>query len=179
MTVQRPEYSVKFTGLPPGTHEFRFQIGQEFFRGRTESIIMNADIEAVVTLTKGGTMQLELKCFGWVEVECVRCLEPVRIPVDVEKNLLVRQVENPRPEDDDDDAIHIANHAHAIDLETVLYDYLTLQVPYSPVHPDQENGEPGCNPEILKFLRKEENTDEKSDEKGSDTWEALKNIKLN
>jgi uncharacterized protein len=179
MTAQRPEYSVKFTGLTAGTHTFRFDIGQDLFRDRTESIIMNADIQAIVDLVKGGTMQLDLKLSGWVEVECARCLEPVRIPVDVQKSLLVRQVENPRPEDDDDDAIHIANHAHAIDLESVLYDYLTLQVPYRTVHPDKENGEPGCNPEILKFLRSEGAEEEKSEEKGNDTWDALRNIRLN
>jgi uncharacterized metal-binding protein YceD (DUF177 family) len=177
MTVPRSAYAIKFTGLPNGLHEFRFEIDGRFFSQHEDSIIQNADIEAVATLNKATTLQLTIAMKGQVEVECVRCLEPVTIPLEVEKTLLVRQVEKPNPEDDDDDSIQIASNAHEIALEKVFYDYLTLQVPYSPVHADKENGEPGCNPEILKYLKRED--DNKKEDGDEGTWDALKNIKLN
>jgi uncharacterized metal-binding protein YceD (DUF177 family) len=177
MTVPHSAYAIKFTGLPNGLHEFRFEIDGKFFSHREESIIQNADIEVVAILNKATTMQLTIAMKGSVEVDCVRCLEPVTISLEVEKTLLVRQVEKPNPEDDDDDSIQIAANAHEIDLEKVFYDYLTLQVPYSPVHAEKENGEIGCNPEILKYLQRE---NEKKEESGNEgTWDALKNIKLN
>lgn len=180
MTVHRSEYAIKFTGLPNGVHEFGFAITGKFFQNREDTIIHGADIQAHVSLTKGTTMQLGIRMQGYVLVDCVRCLEPVQTPIDMEKTMLVRQVENPNPDDDDDDAINIALHAHEIDLEKIFYDYLTLQVPYSPVHEDKESGEPGCDPEILQFLQKKaDNEEDDDDDENGGTWDALKNIKLN
>src|SRR5204863_8114885 len=133
-------YTIKFSGLANGIHAFRFTIDGQFFSNPEESIINDAGIEAFVNLNKATTLQLEIRLTGEVLTDCARCLEPVKIPVNVEKHLLVRMVENPNPEDDDDDSIQVDSRAHEIDLEKVFYDYLTLEVPYSPVHPDLENG---------------------------------------
>lgn len=178
MTVHRSAYAIKFTGLPNGIHDFRFELNGRFFENHEDAIIQEAEVEAIVQLNKGTTMRLAIRLAGKVEVECVRCLELVTIPVEVDKNLLVRMVDKPNPEDDDDDSIQIASHAHEIDLEKVFYDYLTLEVPYSPVHPDNADGTPGCDPEVLKFLSKG-NDEEKGDEGNEGTWDALKDIKLN
>jgi uncharacterized protein len=177
MTAHRSAYTIKFSGLPNGIHAFRFTIDGRFFSNREESIIHDAGIEALVNLNKATTLQLEIRLTGEVVTDCARCLEPVTIPVNVEKHLLVRMVDDPNPEYDDDDSIQVASRAHEIDLEKVFYDYLTLEVPYSPVHQDLENGEPGCDPEILKFLQQEKES--KAEKKDEGTWDALKNIKLN
>ena len=177
MTAHRSAYTIKFPGLPNGIHTYQFTIDGRFFSNREDSIIHDAAIEAIVNLNKTTTLQLDIQLKGEVVTNCARCLEPVTIPVNVEKHLLVRMVENPNPAEDDDDAMQIATNAHEIDLEKVFYDYLTLEVPYSPLHPDLENGEPGCDPEILKFLQQEEKP--KTDKRDEGTWDALKNIKLN
>ena len=177
MTAHRSAYTIKFSGLPLGMHAFAFTIGPDFFSQHEDSIIHEAKVEANVNLSKSTTLQLDIRLNGEVIVDCARCLEPVTIPVDVEKHLLVRMVEKPNPEDDDDDAIQIAENAHEIDLEKVFFDYLTLEVPYSPVHPDQEDGTPGCDPEVLKFIQQSQADAAEHKEEG--TWDALKNIKLN
>lgn len=168
MTAKRSAYSIRFSGLGAGRYEYRFHIGDDFFAEQPDSVIQQVDAEAVVVLHKAATIQLELRLDGKITVECVRCLDPLSIPVLVEKTMLVRQVENPNPEEDDDDRIHIAMDAHEIDAAPLLRDYLLLQVPYRPVH---EN--PECDPEILKFLATEPTQEQK------DTWSALRNIKLN
>lgn len=177
MTAHRSPYTIKFTGLAQGIHAFGFTIGGDFFSKYPDSIIHDARVDANVSLTKSTTMQLDIRLSGEVVVDCARCLEPVTIAVEVDKHLLVRLVENPQPEDDDDDSIQVASHAHEIDLEKVFYDYLTLEVPYSPVHPDRADGTPGCDPEILKFIQ--QGRESKEDHKEEGTWDALKNIKLN
>ena len=168
MTAKRSAYTIRFSGLGPGRYEYTFHIGEDFFADRPESIIQKAEAEAVVILHKASTNQIELRINGKIWVECVRCLEPFEMPVSVEKTMLIRQVDNPNPEEDDDDRIHISNAAHEIDARPLLYDYLTLQVPYRPVHED-----PPCDPELLKFLASDPDQEEK------DTWNALRNIKLN
>lgn len=171
-------YLLRFIQLPVGTHAFHYQIDGEFFLDRENSIIKDADIQVKAVLNKGaGAMQLELEMKGWVVVDCVRCLESFRLPVDLQRQLVVRMVDHPENEDDDDDAIHIAKAAHEIELSHTLYDFITLEVPYSPVHPDQADGTAGCNPDVLRHLQvppSEENTGDQSDR-----WAVLRKIKLN
>ena len=125
-------------------------------------------------------MELSLSITGEVEVDCVRCLESFRLPISIEKHLLVRMVDHPENEDDDDDAIHIAKAAHDIELSTTLYDFISLEVPYSPVHPADENGEEGCNPEVMKHLQQPSaDIQPETNESGDDRWAALRKIKLN
>jgi uncharacterized metal-binding protein YceD (DUF177 family) len=174
-------YLLRFVQLPAGTHEFTFRINGDFFRERGNAIIRDADIQVKATLLKGsGAMQLLLEIEGDAEVECVRCLEPFRLPVFIEKELVVRMVDHPENEDDDDDAIHVAKTAHEMELSNTFYDFICLEVPYSPVHPDQEDGSDGCNPEVVKHLQQPEKPNQSEAETpADDRWAALRKIKLN
>ena len=177
MAEHRSKYLVKFTGLPAGDHAYNFDIGNSFFEGKEDIGLGNVEISAGVILHKQTTMQLDLSLRGKVELTCVRCLETFYLPVEVEKTLLVRVVDHPSPEDDDDDTLSIAARDHEIDLAHDLYDFLVLQVPFHPAHPEDEHGNPTCNPEVIKHLEKQgliTNQDPKDPR-----WDALKNIKLN
>jgi uncharacterized metal-binding protein YceD (DUF177 family) len=46
----------------------------------------------------------------------------------------------------------IPDTAHEIDLAPFLYEYIHLLLPVRRVHPDERNGQSGCNPEVLKKL---------------------------
>ena len=182
VAAHRSEYVIKFTGLPLGVHEYNFEIGDKFFEGVEESIISAANVKVLAVLHKGsGAMQLDLDLDGIVSVECGRCLEEYSLPIDVQKHLLIRMVEKPSREDDDDDSIHIGLSDHEIDLKEHLYDFLTLEVPYLPLHEDNEDGTPGCNPEVLKLItnRTEPSSEPKPEEPTNDRWEALRKLKMN
>lgn len=167
-------YVIKFSGLPTGHHQYTFDLTDKFFENREQTIIRKADVTANVVLHKNaGAIQLDMRLEGTVWVECVRCLDEFPLAIATEKTLLVRQVENPSAADDDDDAIHIAQSATEINMDQHLFDFLSLQVPFHPVHPEREDGEPGCNPEALRHLINPGNTS------GDDRWDALKKIKLN
>ncbi len=175
-------YLIRFVQLSLGEHEFEFRIDDSFFKDREGSIIKGASVVVKVILHKtSGAMHLDLNMIGEVSVDCVRCLEPFLLPVKIERSLLVRMLETPGKEEDDIDAIHIAKTAHEIDLKNHLYDFLTLEVPYSPVHPDLVDGSPGCNPDILKHITPGATKKGKKQDgqKGDDRWAALRKIKLN
>ncbi len=179
MAEHRSKYIIKFSGIPAGDHQFTYEIGDAFFEGRDGSIILKSKVEIEAILHKSSTLQLTLKMEGVVEAECVRCLDPFELPVSVEKTLLIRMVENPSSEDDDDDAIYVANSAHELDLERHIYDFLTLQVPLHPVHPEDENGIPTCNPEVLKLLGLKTPEKDESKEQQEDRWAVLRKLKMN
>jgi uncharacterized metal-binding protein YceD (DUF177 family) len=170
---------IKFIGLPAGIHEFNFSIGDEFFEQYPNSIIHKASVAVNAILHKSTTMEIDIKIEGEIEVECVRCLENFVMPVSAHQHLLIRSVENPNAEDDDIDTMHISNGANEIVLNNHVYDFITLEIPYNPTHPDI-NDEPGCVNEALEFLSEEESEKEEEKEKGNDErWSALKKIKLN
>ena len=175
-------YIIRFNHLAEGIHEYDFSIDDSFFSHREESIITKAKVEVKVLLRKdSGGMHLNLSMIGDVAVDCVRCLEGFRMPIDIEKSLLVKMVDEVNEEYDDEDEIYITKKAIEIDLAHSLYDFLTLEIPYCPVHPEDENGVETCNPDVLKYIKKQETKmEEKDDEnKGDARWSELKKIKLN
>ena len=175
-------YLIRFMQLPIGQHEFDFRIDDTFFKDREGSIIQQAAVDVKVIFHKtASAMSLDLSMDGDVAVECVRCLESFRMPIEMEKSLLVRLVDQPTAEEDDDDTVFVAKTANELDLSKTIYDFLTLEVPYSPVHANLENGEDGCDPEVLKHIKKAapnaSSSEEQPDEDGR--WSELKKIKLN
>ncbi|MEN9331216.1 MAG: hypothetical protein RLZZ94_306 [Bacteroidota bacterium] len=177
MATHNKDLIVKFISLPAGIHEFNFHIGDEFFEQYPNSLIHKANVEVDVVLHKSTTMELDIEINGEVEVECGRCLENFTMPVNAHQHLLIRMVESPNSEDDDIDTIHIANSASELVLNNHIYDFVTLEVPYSPTHPDI-NDEPGCVNEALDSLSENE-TEESKEEVKDERWSALKDIKLN
>ena len=172
------QYLIRFNHLPEGEHEYEFSIEDNFFAKIEESIIKQASVDVKVVLRKdSGAISLDLKIIGDVAVECVRCLEPFRFPVDIEKSLLVKVVDALNEEYEDEDEIYITSKAVDINLEHTLYDFLTLEVPYSPVHPEDDNGVETCNPKVLKHIKKKE--EEKAEKEQDPRWQALKKIKSN
>lgn len=173
-------FSLRFNHLPAGEHEFDYRIDDAFFKDREGSLIHAADVMVTAILHKSaGSMQLELNMSGMVSVECVRCLELFQLPLDIHRTLVVRMVEQPAAEEDDVDAITISRTAIAIDLEQAIYDFLTLEIPYSPVHPDHADGSEGCKASIPSPITKELSADREDNEKKNDRWAALKKIRLN
>lgn len=173
-------FSLRFNHLPAGEHEFDYRIDDTFFKDREGSLIHAADVMVTAILHKSaGSMQLELMMSGVVSVECVRCLELFKLPLDIHRTLIVRMVEQPSVEEDDVDAITISRTAISIDLEQAIYDFLTLEIPYSPVHPDKVDGSEGCKAGESAPDSKEPPASREDSEKNDDRWAALKKIRLN
>lgn len=176
-------YLIRFAQLPVGKHEYGFRIDDSFFQHQEGSIIHRAEVnvQAVLHKTSNVAMHLDLEMKGLVTVDCVRCLEPFALPVDLNKSLVIRLVEAPSEEEDDEDTIQVAQTAHELDLSRAMYDFLTLSVPYSPVHPDDHDGNSGCDPEVLKHIRQSGAIEEhpNGEAEGDDRWNILKKIKFN
>jgi uncharacterized metal-binding protein YceD (DUF177 family) len=78
----------------------------------------------------------------------------------------------------EDDVIMIHKDDHEIEVGQLMYEFIVLALPYSNVHPDKDNGESGCDPEMLRKLS--EHQGEAGDEIKSDPrWDALRGIKDN
>lgn len=170
------KYSIPFAGLVKGDHQFEFEIDDQFFESFENTVIHKANVRIEIDFNKAETvLTLLFRMKGYFTQTCDRCLEEFDIPVDLTQVLLVRF--GIPGVGETDDIIVIAHSDHHLGVAQHIYDYLSLQVPMRVVHPDDENGNPGCNPEFLERLQKED--DEKDKPSGDPRWEILKNLGLN
>jgi uncharacterized protein len=173
---KRSQYIIQFASLPPGKHEYEFHITDEFFRNFEHSLVKTADVQVKAVLEKGvNNLQFTFGFSGSINAECVRCLDEFSIPVEEERHLLVRQIEQLTEEEEEEDIISIPLTDHEIDLAPHLYDYLSLMVPLNPVHPDKADGSSGCNENTLREMNAHLNSDANHDDP---RWEILKKLKL-
>ena len=80
------------------------------------------------------------------------------------------------PGEVEDDVLIIGRDDHEIEVGQYLYEFIILALPYQKIHPDDPEGNPACNKEMLKKLNAHR-TGEPDKVKTSDPrWDALKGI---
>ena len=166
-------YSIPFASLATGNHHYEYEVSDQFFESFENSVIQKADVKILLDLLKAETLlTLSFQFKGSIHTTCDRCLEAFDLPVNTTKILLVKFGEPGVGETDD--VIVISYGDHQLNIAPHIYDFLSLEVPIRVVHPDEKNGEPGCNPEFLARLKVE--NDNKDSDKGDPRWEALKKL---
>ena len=77
---------------------------------------------------------------------------------------------------EDADAVFIPRNQTVLDLSDWMYEFIMLSVPLQKVHPDDENGKPGCNPQALGLLQSM-TIHEDQEQKKKDIWKGLEGLK--
>ena len=147
-------YTISFNGLPLGAHEFDWTIDGSFFALYEMSEINDASIVVQLTLVKH-TRFLELNFVfdGWVELNCDRCLDPLKIDLASEAQMFVRFGDQAGEDDsEDNDVVTLPYGEDQLDVAQYLYEYAHLSLPMRRVHPDDDNGCSTCNPEMIRKL---------------------------
>ena len=69
---------------------------------------------------------------------------------------------------------------YELDVAQYIYEYITVVIPMRNVHEDDE-GNPACDPEVLKEIEKHALPEEKAGEEPptDPRWDALKGLNLN
>jgi uncharacterized metal-binding protein YceD (DUF177 family) len=167
------QYQIAFTGLNPGTHLFDFKIGDTFFEQVKDAEINGGDVSVSVTMAREERMMdLHLVIHGTVKVPCDRCNELMDVAVNGNERLIIKLGDHYHEESEDVQII--PDTAHQFDLSPFLYEYIHLLLPIRRVHPEDEEGNSQCDPEILKKLK------ELSEHHIQDPrWEALGKLKNN
>lgn len=164
------QFVIPYSGLALGHHQYEFAFGNKFFESIEYAEIQRGDIQINVDLEK--TERLMILLFdisGTVNVDCDRCLEPLDIPLQGHERLIVKFGEEYAEESEE--MIVIPAGEHQFNIAHLLYEYISLMIPYQRFHPDDENGEPTCDPEFLNKLEEfkpETHTDP--------LWDKLKDI---
>lgn len=165
------QYIIAFKGLKNGAHQFDFEIDKSFFTALEYSEVSAGKLSARVDLEKKtNLMELGVSIEGKVTVACDRCLDEFEQEIDYFGHLYYKVASGVS---EDDEVIFLNENDFEIDLMHYFYESIVLSLPMPRVHPEDETGQSGCNPEMLKRINR---TPQKSkEEKASDPrWDKLK-----
>ncbi|MVN92517.1 YceD family protein [Mucilaginibacter aquatilis] len=167
-------YSIPYTGLKLGRHEFDYVVDESFFKEFEYSLVKNGKLQCNVVLDKQETMIiLDFHIFGTVELACDRCLSEYNQPVDIHEQQIAKFGEEEI--DEDEEIITLGKNDTEIDIAGLIYEYITVAVPYITACSNEGNGR-DCDKDMLDRLNELSGGDEK--EKSEDPrWDALKKLK--
>ena len=167
------QFIVQFSGLADGKHQFEFDVKGGFFHQFEFSEINQCEINVQMEMYKMPDMlEMNFNFDGFVICECDRCLEEFKQPVSGDERLIAKFGDE--SEEGTEEIIVLSSTEHQIDLSKFIYESIILLLPQRKVHPEDENGNSECNPEIIKKLNDLNNT------KNSDPrWENLKKLTSN
>ena len=84
-------YSIAWKGLKNGRHDFRFEVDKALFEAFESTEIKDGRCEVSVGVDRSEKqLTLDVGITGHVVVECDRCLEDCRVPIDFEGQLVVK-----------------------------------------------------------------------------------------
>ena len=170
------DYRIAHIGLKEGVHSFTFEVDNDFFTHFEDSLITGCRANVRVTFEKKTSFFiLQFFIDGWVDVACDRCLEPFSKEIFGDFQIIVKFADNPEEMEADDEVLYIKREDDFIDLSQLIYEYIHICLPMQVTHPRQADGSEGCNPDILKYLKREDQpTESESDQR----WAALSKIKF-
>ena len=130
---------VKFSGLKEGIHNFNFDIGKKFFESFEYDDFIDVDILTKLKLEKKINMlNLDFFFSGKVKVPCDLTMEPFDIDIKTDYSLIVKFAENKHSTDDK--IIFLSTGTSNIDISTIIFETIVLEVPQKRVHPGIKDG---------------------------------------
>ena len=165
-------YDIPIFGIKEGKHTFNYKIDSTFFALFEESELKNGSLEVELLLDKKPTfLALDFVLNGKVSVGCDRCLDKFDIDIQYETKLYVRYGEETYEESAD--TLILSRNENELNVAQFILEFIEISVPYRNVHPDLENGDTACNPDMLDKLEAYEfNEESESDPR----WDKLKGL---
>lgn len=172
MDALRP-FVIPISGLHLGQHEYRFEVGKEFFDSFEDPVVTDGEFVVDLLLDKRSRLLvLDFEVEGAEFTQCDRCLNPIHLPVSGEYRLYVKFGEGV---EDEPDVVFIEEGAIELDVSQFVYEYISLSAPMVKVYDCDNDPEPPCNFEVLAKLEAAEETDDEEEDNGDlGPWSELK-----
>ncbi|HOY05040.1 MAG TPA: YceD family protein [Saprospiraceae bacterium] len=166
-------YSIPIQGLKVGMHHYQFEVDDEFFSLFEDSPLQDGKMKFEIDFDKRADMLLiDFRLEGSVRAECDRCTAMIDLPLQDERQLIVKYGEDEGEEEDE--VVFISREASDFNLAQYLYEFSVLALPIRNAYDCQNTPTPPCNFEVLDFLEKEEKESEAR--KSGTIWDALKDL---
>lgn len=170
------QFSIPFTGLKLGKHQFEFDIDKSFFDAFEYSLVKNGALKANVELDKQETMLiLAFHIAGTIQLSCDKCLADFAQKIEINERQIVKFAED-ELESDDLEIINLNKRETNIDVSGLIYEFITVSIPY--INKCEQVSET-CDQQMIATLTKLTAENDYQEEKETDDprWEALKKLK--
>lgn len=172
------QFSIPFTGLKLGLHQFEFEIDKSFFDAFEYSLVKEGTLKASVELDKQETMLLlNFHIDGTIQLNCDKCLSAFAQPIEIKERQIVKFAEDDL-ESDDLEIIVLNRKESEIDVSEMIYELINVAIPY--VNNCEQAGQgQSCDPEMIATLEKlaSGNATEDNEKIDDPRWAALKKLK--
>jgi uncharacterized protein len=172
------QFSIPFTGLKIGKHQFEFEVDNSFFDAFEYSLVKKGNLKALVELDKQETMLLlQFHIDGTIELDCDKCLSFFNAPISISERQIVKFAEDDL-ESDDLEIIMLNKKESEIDISGMMYEFINVSVPYVKVCAENGDGAQ-CDKDMIAKLESLLVANKEEEEKTSDDprWAALKKLK--
>ncbi len=175
--------TIRYSSLKSGTYEYNYELGSDFFSAYENEKLTNGKVHFHVKMEKNERfMMFHFSFSGKVETVCDRCLGELEIPVEGQATLCAKISDS--EESDSEEVVVLPEKESKIDLAQWLYEYVAVAIPIRCVHADDAEGNPTCDPEMMKYLTPDDEEgwqkadgDENAEEEIDPRWAALKELK--
>lgn len=171
------KYEIPFVGLKEGKHDFSYLLDEAFFESFDSKIPGPGELNVALEFNKKSDwFVLSFNISGELIFACDRCTDDFPLEIHDNFRVMLRFEEDDATMDaEDGDVVFISRNDTHFNVAQLLYELSLLSIPLKKIHPEDEDGESGCNEEIMnKWLSQNKDAD-------ADTidprWEKLKKIK--
>ncbi len=167
------KYCIPLAGLDSGKeYSFSFVAEDDFFSNYEDSRISGGRIDVDACLIKRSSSYfLELSISGDLKVGCSRCLEILVQEVCFKDNIEI-EMGLETNFDTNESFVTLEKNAEVINISQFIYEFCDFALPLRNVHPDNSDGESGCDPEMIKIIEKYSSANQATDPR----WDELKKI---
>ncbi len=185
---RRNDTEIEFSGLKPGVYTYDFELESDFFEPFDNDKLCSATVHFQVKMEKTErVMMLHFTFSGMLDTVCDRCLGPLTVTIGGEETINVKFSDSETSQSYDE--IVLPTNAYKVDLAQQFYDMVAVTVPLQCLHPDGDDGQPSCDPEMLKYINIKEDEEgvietatsspQEAEEEIDPRWLALKSLKDN
>lgn len=172
------QFSIPFTGLKLGKHQFDFDIDKGFFDAFEYSLVKDGALKVTLELDKQETMLiLHFHIWGTIQINCDKCLSEFSQPIEIKERQIVKFAED-ELESDDLEIIVLNRKESEIDVSEMIYEFINVAIPYINNCEQAGDGQQ-CDPEMIAALEKLAGGNEgpTTEENDDPRWAALKKLK--
>lgn len=141
--------SVRISGIKDGTHEYFFNIDNQFFEAFVNSEVTDSKIKVSAILLKDlKKLKLSLKISGNISnLICDLCASKISIPVSNTLSVLIEETD--LNQEDTDEVIYVSPSQHTIDISQLIYECIIFSIPIKREHSGGKNDKCDKNMKIL------------------------------
>ncbi|AWW29977.1 DUF177 domain-containing protein [Echinicola strongylocentroti] len=177
-------FDIDIIKLNEGTHEFPFDIEDEFFEHfKDNDIVKKGNLKATILLRKEvNLLEATFIIDGTVKLTCDRSLEEFDQALYTEEKIIYKY--GSEEQEINEEIIMITRDTPKINVAQLIYEFIILALPVKKIHPDYRDEEEMEGEGKLVYWSDDINEEEEdatsepdSDDQIDPRWEALKNIK--